>query len=256
LYSGEQFDLDLRQQYLRARYYDQGNGRFNRLDPFGGARYDPQSLHKYAYCHCDPIQWNDPTGERVASLMWFKIGLVVLGIIAGITIGAIVDGVRGAIIGALIGAVAGAFIGWMWGEYLFFWSLMMWDRILLLIERFGAPASKFLQGRWGRVSYKHLDRLRDTNPVTLYSRLSKSLDATRPLHTATTEALARAGGRADYILHVFKIPSGILHELARIGELTITVTRQVGSTVIAYEYAFTARATAYIAQFLERVGGG
>lgn len=33
LYSGEQFDVDLQQQYLRSRYYDQENGRFNRLTP-------------------------------------------------------------------------------------------------------------------------------------------------------------------------------------------------------------------------------
>ena len=34
LYAGEQFDPGLQMEYLRARYYDQDNGRFNRLDPF------------------------------------------------------------------------------------------------------------------------------------------------------------------------------------------------------------------------------
>ena len=61
LYSGEQFDTDLQQQYLRARYYNQNNGTFNRLDPFSGNMSDPQSLHKYAYCHNDPVNGIDPT---------------------------------------------------------------------------------------------------------------------------------------------------------------------------------------------------
>jgi RHS repeat-associated protein len=62
LYSGEQFDAKIGQQYLRARYYDPSTGRFNRLDPFFGNLTDPQSLHKYAYVHGDPIQGIDPNG--------------------------------------------------------------------------------------------------------------------------------------------------------------------------------------------------
>ena len=69
LYSGEQFDVDLQQQYLRARYYDQAIGAFNRLDPFEGNIFDPQSLHKYAYAHSDPVNGIDPSGERNFSLM-------------------------------------------------------------------------------------------------------------------------------------------------------------------------------------------
>jgi RHS repeat-associated protein len=37
LYAGEQFDTDAQQYYLRARYYDPLNGRFNRVDPFSGS---------------------------------------------------------------------------------------------------------------------------------------------------------------------------------------------------------------------------
>jgi RHS repeat-associated protein len=62
LYSGEQFDSKIGQQYLRARYYDPATGRFNRLDPFFGNLDDPQSLHKYLYCHADPITMIDPSG--------------------------------------------------------------------------------------------------------------------------------------------------------------------------------------------------
>ncbi|MDR0704760.1 MAG: hypothetical protein LBF88_07195, partial [Planctomycetaceae bacterium] len=59
LYSGEQFDSKIGQQYLRARYYDPVTGRFNRLDPFFGNLNDPQSLHKYLYTHADPVNGID-----------------------------------------------------------------------------------------------------------------------------------------------------------------------------------------------------
>ena len=61
LYSGEQTDAT-GLQYLRARYYNPATGRFNRLDPFSGDMQDPQSLHKYLYCHADPVMGIDPNG--------------------------------------------------------------------------------------------------------------------------------------------------------------------------------------------------
>ncbi len=63
LYTGEQYDANLQQYYLRARYYNPSNGRFNRMDPFAGNSSDPQSLHKYLYCHANPINAIDPTGQ-------------------------------------------------------------------------------------------------------------------------------------------------------------------------------------------------
>ena len=62
LYSGEQFDANIGQQYLRARWYDPNTGRFNRLDPFFGNLSDPQSFHKYLYTHADPVNGWDFTG--------------------------------------------------------------------------------------------------------------------------------------------------------------------------------------------------
>jgi RHS repeat-associated protein len=61
-YRGEQFDAHLRMQYLRARHYDQGTGRFTRLDPFAGLSAEPLSLHKYVYAASSPIVLCDPTG--------------------------------------------------------------------------------------------------------------------------------------------------------------------------------------------------
>ena len=56
LFAGEQFDEDLGQYYLRARYYDAGVGRFTRRDTYEGNVYQPLTLHKYLYrsvefCH-------------------------------------------------------------------------------------------------------------------------------------------------------------------------------------------------------------
>ncbi|TWT32078.1 RHS repeat-associated core domain-containing protein [Blastopirellula retiformator] len=68
LYSGEQFDSRIGQQYLRARYYDPNSGRFNRLDPFAGNSQDPQSFHKYLYTHGNPVMGADPSGLSLTSL--------------------------------------------------------------------------------------------------------------------------------------------------------------------------------------------
>ncbi len=63
LYTGEAFDTNLQQYYLRARWLDPATGRFNRLDSLGGDEFDPQTLHKYGYVNSDPINNLDPSGE-------------------------------------------------------------------------------------------------------------------------------------------------------------------------------------------------
>ena len=78
LYAGEQFDPGLQMEYFRARYYDQDNGRFNRLDPFEGNNEDPQSLHKYAYCHADPVNGIDPSGNMGVLGIITAISLIII----------------------------------------------------------------------------------------------------------------------------------------------------------------------------------
>ena len=63
LYSGERFDFDLRQYYLRARYYNPIAGRFGVQDQQDGTLSDSLSLHKYAYCQNDPVDRHDPSGN-------------------------------------------------------------------------------------------------------------------------------------------------------------------------------------------------
>ncbi|SMF03440.1 RHS repeat-associated core domain-containing protein [Alteromonadaceae bacterium Bs31] len=63
LFTGEQFDASLDQYYLRARYYDQGIGRFTQMDTWGGNNFDPVTLHKYLYANASPANYVDPTGN-------------------------------------------------------------------------------------------------------------------------------------------------------------------------------------------------
>jgi len=63
IYTGEQFDEGLDQYYLRARYYDQGVGRFVSMDTWMGRDYDPVTLGKYLYAANDPVIYIDPTGK-------------------------------------------------------------------------------------------------------------------------------------------------------------------------------------------------
>ncbi|MES9863933.1 MAG: polymorphic toxin-type HINT domain-containing protein [Candidatus Thiodiazotropha sp. LLP2] len=63
LFAGEQFDSTLDQYYLRARYYDQSQGRFTQQDTWMGNNHDPITLHKYLYANADPVKYVDPTGN-------------------------------------------------------------------------------------------------------------------------------------------------------------------------------------------------
>ncbi len=62
LYTGEQYDSDLGQYYLRARYYEQSVGRFTTRDSFDGFANEPISLHKYLYANANPVMMRDPAG--------------------------------------------------------------------------------------------------------------------------------------------------------------------------------------------------
>lgn len=70
--------------YLRARYYDPLNGRFNQLDPYAGNNQDPQSLHKYLYCHANPVNGIDPSGESevLEVNISMAIGVMLIGMMA------------------------------------------------------------------------------------------------------------------------------------------------------------------------------
>ncbi len=61
-YTGEWFDAAVGLQYLRARWYDAGVGRFTSRDPGEGDRRRSQTLNLYEYVENDPVNWTDPSG--------------------------------------------------------------------------------------------------------------------------------------------------------------------------------------------------
>jgi RHS repeat-associated protein len=67
LYTGEQYDENLDQYYLRARYYDQGVGRFSTMDTWTGRPDQPITLNKYLYANADPVNGIDPSGHMTLS---------------------------------------------------------------------------------------------------------------------------------------------------------------------------------------------
>jgi len=79
LFTGEQYDNNVGFYYLRARFYNPGNGRFTQMDRFAGKIGEPTTLHKYLYTGNNPINLIDPSGN-------FSIG----GLMAGIAVGAII----------------------------------------------------------------------------------------------------------------------------------------------------------------------
>jgi len=60
----------LKQEYLRARYYDQAVGRFSSFDSFEGLSASPSTLHKYGYAELDPIRAADPSGNFALDLQF------------------------------------------------------------------------------------------------------------------------------------------------------------------------------------------
>jgi RHS repeat-associated protein len=47
----------------RARYLNPNTGRFWTADSFVGQQEEPLSLHKYLYCHSDPVNFSDASGQ-------------------------------------------------------------------------------------------------------------------------------------------------------------------------------------------------
>lgn len=76
LYAGEQFDAGVGLYYLRARYMNPEGGRFLTMDPFGGAAFDPRSLHKYLYTGNQPTDRIDPSGLYDFLTTYANIGII------------------------------------------------------------------------------------------------------------------------------------------------------------------------------------
>jgi RHS repeat-associated protein len=62
-YTGGIYDESTSLYYLNARYYDPTEGRFISADIYRGDSNNPSSLHLYAYCANNPVNFTDPSGH-------------------------------------------------------------------------------------------------------------------------------------------------------------------------------------------------
>ena len=68
LFNAQQFDGASGDYYLRARYYDQSNGRFLGQDANEGNEEDPITLHRYLYAGAEPVDQVDPSGNDFTTI--------------------------------------------------------------------------------------------------------------------------------------------------------------------------------------------
>jgi RHS repeat-associated protein len=61
-FTGQYYDSEIDQYYLRARQYYPYIGRFTSRDPVFGQLENPLTLHRYLYCRNDPVNQIDPQG--------------------------------------------------------------------------------------------------------------------------------------------------------------------------------------------------
>jgi RHS repeat-associated protein len=69
MFTGQYFDTEIDQYYLRARQYDPHISRFTTRDPIFGKFEEPLSLHRYLYCLNDPTNCTDPQGLLTIHVM-------------------------------------------------------------------------------------------------------------------------------------------------------------------------------------------
>ncbi|MCM1126201.1 MAG: RHS repeat-associated core domain-containing protein [Lachnospiraceae bacterium] len=63
MHTGQQYDQETGQYYLRARYYNPTVGRFIQEDTYRG-----DGLNLYAYCGNNPVAYYDPDGHAGAGI--------------------------------------------------------------------------------------------------------------------------------------------------------------------------------------------
>lgn len=112
-YTGESFDSETENYYLRARYYDPTTGRFLTRDPFNGFLARPLSINKYTYVEGNPVNFVDPSGNLAA--IEYVITLAnVSGLLGSLSSGLVnvgVEAVSGENLPSFIAFGLGTFVG-------------------------------------------------------------------------------------------------------------------------------------------------
>jgi RHS repeat-associated protein len=107
-FTGQYFDSEISQYYLRARMYAPALMRFTGRDPVRGRFQEPLTLHRYLYCQNDPLNNFDPTGKESLSECLMTSAIQA-------SLGAIYGGATGGTNGAISGAIGGATSAWLGG---------------------------------------------------------------------------------------------------------------------------------------------
>ena len=86
-YRGYYYDPDLKMYYLQSRYYDPAICRFISPDDtsYLGANGDLVSYNLYAYCSNNPVNYTDPTGHGIITVLCVIFGIVALGTMVELT---------------------------------------------------------------------------------------------------------------------------------------------------------------------------
>jgi RHS repeat-associated protein len=69
LFTGQWWDPEIQQYYLRARMYSPYLGIFTSRDPVRGRLKEPMTLHTYLYCINDPVNNIDISGENYNNIL-------------------------------------------------------------------------------------------------------------------------------------------------------------------------------------------
>jgi RHS repeat-associated protein len=103
--------------FMRARFYDSGLGRFTAIDPIGLNGGDTTF---YRYVGNSPVSYNDPSGkftysgfitDQISGYILGEVGEFIGGKVVGVAVGAIIGGLFGAGLGFLAGLGPGAVFG-------------------------------------------------------------------------------------------------------------------------------------------------
>lgn len=69
-YAGHVYDMDLKLNYMLARYYDPKIGRFYSVDSVGHTLDNPiMSFNRYLYVNNNPYKYTDPTGNYLEAAL-------------------------------------------------------------------------------------------------------------------------------------------------------------------------------------------
>lgn len=63
-YTGQVYDQSAGLYYYNARFYNPEDGRFLTQDTYRGKQTEPDTLHLYAYCANNPVNYVDPSGHK------------------------------------------------------------------------------------------------------------------------------------------------------------------------------------------------